>query len=81
MSALGSFLLAATLATPTAFLAACFVPRWRDGALAWQGLAPIPALVAALAALAAGPFDLEVPALRLALRPVSYTHLTLPTIA
>ena len=68
MTALGSFLLAASLAVPAAFFAACFFPRRRDAALAWQWVAPVPALLAALAALAAGPFDLEAPALKLSLR-------------
>ncbi|RBP11988.1 formate hydrogenlyase subunit 3/multisubunit Na+/H+ antiporter MnhD subunit [Roseiarcus fermentans] len=68
MSLLGPILLAATLAVPAAFLAACFVPRWRDEALAWQWLAPVPALLAAAAALVAGPFDLSAPALKLSLR-------------
>ena len=69
MTALGPFLLAASLAVPTALLrgllcrGACALPRWRC-----NGLAPIPALLAALAALASGPFDLEAPALKLSLR-------------
>jgi formate hydrogenlyase subunit 3/multisubunit Na+/H+ antiporter MnhD subunit len=68
MTTLGPVLLAASLAVPTAFFAACFFPRLRDAALAWQWIAPIPALIAALAALANGPFDLEAPALKLSLR-------------
>ncbi len=68
MTALGAFLLAATLVVPTAFFAACFFPRLRDAALALQWLALVPALLAATAALAAGPFDLESPALKLSLR-------------
>jgi formate hydrogenlyase subunit 3/multisubunit Na+/H+ antiporter MnhD subunit len=68
MSVLGPILLAGSLAVPAAFLVACFVPRVRGAALAWQWLAPISALLAAAAALAAGPFDLEAPALKLSLR-------------
>ena len=64
----GSFLLAASLAAPTAVLAACLLPRLRPAALALQGYAPIPTLFAALAALIDGPFDLEAPALKLSLR-------------
>ncbi len=68
MMALGPFLLMASLAAPTALLAACLSRRLRLAALALQGLAPIPALIAALAALAGGPFDFEAPALKLSLR-------------
>jgi formate hydrogenlyase subunit 3/multisubunit Na+/H+ antiporter MnhD subunit len=68
MTGLGPFLLAASLAAPTALLAACLSPRLRPAALALQGYAPIPALLAALAALAGGPFLIEAPALKLSLR-------------
>jgi formate hydrogenlyase subunit 3/multisubunit Na+/H+ antiporter MnhD subunit len=68
MTALGPFLLAASLAAPTAFFVACFFPSLRSAALALQWLAPIPALLAAVAALASGPFDLAAPALKLSLR-------------
>jgi formate hydrogenlyase subunit 3/multisubunit Na+/H+ antiporter MnhD subunit len=68
MTALGPFLLAMSLAVPTAFLVACFVPRLRSAALALQWLASGPALLAAIAALMSGPFDLEAPALKLSLR-------------
>jgi formate hydrogenlyase subunit 3/multisubunit Na+/H+ antiporter MnhD subunit len=68
MSGPGSFLLAASLTAPAALLAACLSPRLRPAALALQGYAPIPALLVALAALVAGPFDLEAPALKLSLR-------------
>ena len=68
MTALGPFLLATSLAVPTAFLVACFVRRLRSAALALQWLASGPALLAAIAALMSGPFDLEAPALKLSLR-------------
>jgi len=68
MTALGPILLAASLGAPTAFFVACFFSRLRPAALALQWLAPIPALLAAIAALASGPFDLEAPALKLILR-------------
>jgi formate hydrogenlyase subunit 3/multisubunit Na+/H+ antiporter MnhD subunit len=66
-SALGPSLLAASLALPLALLAACVSSRLRRQALALQGLAPIPALIAALLALVGGPFAFEAPALRLSL--------------
>ncbi len=68
MSGLGAYALAAALAVPAAFLAACLSTRLRPTALSLQGYAPIPALIAAVAALLAGPFDLEAPALKLSLR-------------
>lgn len=69
MTGFGSWLLAASLAAPTGLLlVACLWPRLRTTALAWQGLAAAPALIAALAALAAGPFELEAPPLKLSLR-------------
>ncbi|HTX65762.1 MAG TPA: proton-conducting transporter membrane subunit, partial [Opitutaceae bacterium] len=68
MTGIGASLLAATVAVPVAFFVACFFLRLRDAALAWQWLAPLPALLAAPAALAGGPFDFEAPALKLSLR-------------
>ena len=68
MTGVGPILLAATLAVPTAFFVACFFPRLRADTLALQWLAPIPAFVAAVAALVGGPFDFEAPALKLSLR-------------
>ncbi len=65
---LGPWLLAATLVLPLAFLAACLSGRLRRGALALQGLAPIPALAAAVLAIVDGPIAFEAPALRLSLR-------------
>jgi formate hydrogenlyase subunit 3/multisubunit Na+/H+ antiporter MnhD subunit len=66
--AIGVFLLVATLAAPLALLALCFVPSLRPRALAWQWLAPAPALAAGLFALRSGPFEIELPALNMALR-------------
>jgi len=68
MTTLGPILLAASLAVPTIFFVACFSGRLHPAALALQWLAPIPALLAALAALASGPLDLQAPALKLSLR-------------
>jgi len=68
MTALGRILLAASLAAPTAFFVACFFSRLRPAALALQWLAPIPALLAAIAALPSGPIYLEASALKLSLR-------------
>ena len=68
MTAMGPILLAASLVVPTAFFVACFFPRLRHAALALQWVAPIPALLAALAALAGTPFDFEAPSLKLSLR-------------
>ncbi len=65
---LGPWLLAASLAFPLLFLAACLWERLRGEALSLQWLAPVPALVAAILAIAGGPFGLEAPALRLSLR-------------
>ncbi len=64
----GPWLLAATLALPLVLLAACFRAKLRGPALALQWLAPIPALGAAILAVAGGPFSVEAPALRLSLR-------------
>ena len=66
--ALGPWLLAAALAVPLLFLAACLIGRLRDEALALQWLAPVPALAAAILAVVGGPFGFEAPALRLSLR-------------
>jgi hypothetical protein len=49
MTAVGPILLALTLAAPTAFFVACFFGPLRPIALALQWLAPIPALLAAIA--------------------------------
>ena len=65
---LGPWLLAATLAVPLLFLAACLSGRLRSAALALQWLAPVPALGAAILAIAGGPFAVEAPALRMSLR-------------
>src|SRR5271157_5819917 len=64
---LGSWLLASALAVPLGFLAACLSGRLRGAALAFQWLAPIPALAAAILAIVGGPFAFEAPALRLSL--------------
>src|SRR5271166_3035834 len=67
--ALGPWLLAATLAVPLLFLAACLSGRLRSEALALQWLAPVPALGAAILAIGgAAPFTVEAPALRMSLR-------------
>ncbi len=66
--ALGPWLLAAALAVPLLFLAACLVGRLRDAALALQWLAPVPALVAAILVVVGGPLGFEAPALRLSLQ-------------
>ncbi len=65
---LGPWLLAATPAVPLLFLAACFSGRLRSEALALQWLAPVPALAAAVLAIAGGPFAVEAPALRMSLK-------------
>ena len=65
---LGPWLLAATLAVPLLFLAACLSERLRGGALALQWLAPIPALGAAILAIGGGPFAVDWPALRMSLK-------------
>ena len=66
-AALGPFLLVAALALPLAFVAAWFFAGQRRRARDLQWLAPVPALGAALLALAGGPFSFEAPALRLSL--------------
>jgi formate hydrogenlyase subunit 3/multisubunit Na+/H+ antiporter MnhD subunit len=68
MTEIGPLLLAASLLTPAAFLAACLIRSLRPAALRLQALAPIPALAAAIVALLDGPLDLEAPALKLSLR-------------
>ncbi len=65
---LGPWLLAATLAVPLLFLAACLSERLRGGALALQWLAPIPALGAAILAIGGGPFAVDWPALHMSLK-------------
>ncbi|MBV8103412.1 MAG: hypothetical protein JO223_02085 [Hyphomicrobiales bacterium] len=67
-TALGSWLLAATLAVPLLFLAACLSARLRSTALALQWLAPVPALAAAILAMGGGPLALDWPALRMSLK-------------
>jgi formate hydrogenlyase subunit 3/multisubunit Na+/H+ antiporter MnhD subunit len=64
---LGPRLLAATLAVPLLFLAACLSERLRGGALALQWLAPVPALATAILAIGGGPFAVEWPTLRMSL--------------
>jgi formate hydrogenlyase subunit 3/multisubunit Na+/H+ antiporter MnhD subunit len=66
--ALGPWLLAATLAVPLVFLAACLFENIRRLALAFQWLCPIPALLAAILAIVGGPFAFDAPALRISLR-------------
>src|SRR5271157_835612 len=65
---LGPWLLAATLAVPLLFLAACLSGRLRGAALALQWLAPVPALAAAILAIGGGPFAVDWPALRMSLK-------------
>ena len=65
---LGPWLLAATLAVPLLFLAACLSGRLRNEALALQWLAPVPAFGAAIVAISWGPFAVDRPALRVSLR-------------
>jgi len=65
---LGPGLLAATLAAPVVILAACLSPKLRCYALAFAPLAPLPALAAAVLAIAGGSFAIEQPALRMSLR-------------
>ncbi|MGH6930954.1 MAG: complex I subunit 5 family protein [Dongiaceae bacterium] len=64
---LGPSLLAATLATPLAMLAACLSQKLRRHALVLQWLAPLPALAAALLAIGGTPLAFEQPALRVSL--------------
>ncbi len=65
---LGPWLIAATLIVPLLFLAACLSGGLRAQALALQWLAPVPALIAAILAIAGGPFAVASPALRMSLR-------------
>ncbi len=65
---IGPWMLAATLAVPLIFLAACFSKRLRREALSLQWLAPVPALLASILVIAGGPVGFEAPALRLSLR-------------
>ena len=64
-ASLGPTLLVLALATPVVLLAACLSSGLRRHALALLPFAPIPALGAALLALAAGPFAYELPQLRM----------------
>jgi len=68
MSDFLSILLVASLAAPSAFLAACFVKRWRQRALALQWLAPIPGLAAGLAGVNRAPLTHELSLLGFTLR-------------
>jgi hypothetical protein len=56
---LGPRLLAATLAFPLLFLAACLSGLLRSAALALQWLAPIPALGAAILTIGGGRFGVD----------------------
>ena len=60
-------LLVATLAAPAIFLAACFVGKWRERALAWQFLAPAPGLAAGIFGLSHAPVAVDFPGLGLSL--------------
>jgi formate hydrogenlyase subunit 3/multisubunit Na+/H+ antiporter MnhD subunit len=64
----GPLLLAATVAVPLLFLAACLSGRLRSAVLALHCVAPIPALGAAIFAIAGGPFAVDWPALRMSLK-------------
>jgi formate hydrogenlyase subunit 3/multisubunit Na+/H+ antiporter MnhD subunit len=68
MTDLFSTLLVASLATPLAFLAACFVKGWRRYSLAFQWLAPTPSLVTGLIGLTRAPLVYDVPVLGFTLR-------------
>ncbi len=63
-----STLLVASLATPLAFLGACFVKGWRRRALALQWLAPTPSLAAGLIGLTRAPLVFDAPVLGFTLR-------------
>ena len=73
MTDLFPILLVASLGTPLAFLAACFVKGWRRQVLALQWLAPTPALATGLAGLTRAPltYDLPVSGFTLRLDPPS----------
>ena len=62
MTDLPSTLLVASLATPLAFLGACFVEGWRRHALALQWLAPVPSLATGLVGLIRAPLVCDLPA-------------------
>jgi formate hydrogenlyase subunit 3/multisubunit Na+/H+ antiporter MnhD subunit len=68
MTDLISILLVASLATPLAFLGACFVKGWRRRALALQWLAPAPGLATGLIGLDRAPLVLDLPVLDFSLR-------------
>ena len=68
MTDLSSALLVASLATPFAFLGACFVKGWRRHALAFQWLAPAPSLATGLIALTRAPHVYDLPVLGFTLR-------------
>ncbi len=61
MTDLLPILLVASLATPLAFLAACFVKAWRRQVLALQWLAPMPGLAAGLAGFTGAPLTRDLP--------------------
>jgi formate hydrogenlyase subunit 3/multisubunit Na+/H+ antiporter MnhD subunit len=68
MTDLPSALLVASLATPLALLAACFVKGWRRRALALQWLAPTPGLATGLVGLTRPPLVYDLPVLGFTLR-------------
>jgi formate hydrogenlyase subunit 3/multisubunit Na+/H+ antiporter MnhD subunit len=68
MTDLPSTLLVASLATPLAFLGACFVEGWRRHALALQWLAPVPSLATGLVGLIRAPLVCDLPVLDFTLR-------------
>ena len=68
MTDLFSTLLVASLATPLAFLGACFVKGWRRYALAFQWLAPLPSLATGLTGLTRAPLVYDLPFLGFTLR-------------
>jgi formate hydrogenlyase subunit 3/multisubunit Na+/H+ antiporter MnhD subunit len=68
MTDLPSTLLVASLATPLAFLGACFVEGWRRHALALQWLAPVPSLATGLVGLIRAPLVCDLPVLDFSLR-------------
>ena len=68
MTNLFSTLLLASLATPLAFLGACFVKGWRRHALAFQWLAPTPSLATGLIGLTRAPLVYDLPVLGFTLR-------------
>jgi formate hydrogenlyase subunit 3/multisubunit Na+/H+ antiporter MnhD subunit len=65
---LAATLLVASLATPLAFLLACFAKGWRRQALALQWLAPIPGLAAGLIGLTRAPLVYDLPVADFTLR-------------